>query len=122
MAEYLKMVLGSEKADIISEEWKAKAQEKIKSFEKLAAMEKKDVYKMFNGGMFDNIVLGYSSLTFDWLIEKHRSQAVRAAAELIKEDFLCHLSCEMRSGASPKEAEEFIRGDKDDQDRQHPSS
>ena len=98
MAEYLKMVLGSEKADIISEEWKAKAQEKIKSFEKLAAMEKKDVYKMFNGGMFDNIVLGYSSLTFDWLIEKHRSQAVRAAAELIKEEVLRHLLCDRRSG------------------------
>ena len=60
--------------------------------------------------MFDDIALGYSSMAFDWLIEKHRSQEVRTAAKLIKEDFLRHFKYEMRGEKTPQEAEEEIRG------------
>ncbi len=110
MASYLRAILESEKADQISDEWKEKAKEKIKSYEKLAALETKDVYKLFRDGMFDDIALGYSSMAFDWLIEKHRSQEVRTAAKLIKEDFLRHFKYEMRGEKTPQEAEEEIKG------------
>lgn len=105
MADFLKRILDSENSDKLEESWINKAKDRIKYYEKLGSFIDQDSYKLFDSRRFDNIVMGYASYTFDWIIEHHWNGNIKAGAKAVKEVFLRNFLGNMQTGMSPQKAE-----------------
>lgn len=114
MSGYLKEILKAENVENIPESWKKKANEWIKYYEKIASLENKDKYRLFNSRIFDDIVMGYVSAALSKLIEKNKSVDIKKATELIKTDVLKTVLTEMKNGMSPEMAETYYREQTDE--------